>query len=832
MIYFNILSTSEAIIFEASFSKSAIHLTAKLKTTNLTARGTIHVFSNKSMPAPTQAKDHLRLTVRCPGPKALKIHIDVNEESLSDVRRRLLRQNNLNLPSSFYFKYYNDSGKWIEVETCDEESEACEFIGLRLTIVAIKVKKGEPDVICLLDSSGDEESPRQLRPQTKQFRTAAKKTIGGSTAAVVKSGEICVAKKKTAGWSWPGNRPFREAKKRISRRAARLPEVISLLDDDDDIKPKHQGTTSSESAECWNDGTPMVAGSKFPTVKIQGKRSEHTGSTNNQCGAFKSCIDDNDDRRPLAGGSIDRTNVNAEEKSKSPAPAKSRDARKPRVADDGQPPSPPPRSQCEVKNYEAKPSKKRRPSPKKKNVSRDQVELQAEDRAKPSKRTKTPQIDRDKTNDVYDETGFHSNQQNENSVKPDNSSSIKPDSTTSIRPDDNPSRNGENRDNEKYSCEHEHPDTDTRRRGTDVSCQPSLSSPAKDENNAMRSSRQAAVKTRTTQTLQNQQTIGEEEEQTILPPAVKKERMRKDRIKKMDQHRKYGDRYLLGRHDSLGILRLGGGSQQTDPSPRAWHDHIWDDRRNLVPGYPLPRKFNPEDFDISDPKPDMNVFMYLCYSNLWQPNAPQYAGQPFAAVDYVPYFVFDDPDFSFPVFVRRSRLKKTSISDGKLLGWEYCGNYQIVTDAVDDIDFFYESAANFSIASKKKMAQKICASAKSPNGYGRVCLVNWRTKLNKALENDDSPAGPLYMVESRAPTEDESLEKRPTIAARARALGYDKRSMPDESLADILMELDEFHEQTAIKFAEYDERIYDYCKGGRVGVKAQEWYNFYDVHFI
>jgi hypothetical protein len=241
-------------------------------------------------------------------------------------------------------------------------------------------------------------------------------------------------------------------------------------------------------------------------------------------------------------------------------------------------------------------------------------------------------------------------------------------------------------------------------------------------------------------------------------------------------------------------------------------------------------------------------FTYACYNSLWQPNGPQYAGQPTAAVSGVPQY-FKESGHPFPVFMKRSLTRRDSNSEGPTLGWEYVGNYKVTKtlDAMEEHDAFWESARNFSKASKREIARKHYEST----GYGRDQLVRWRSRLTEELERDPSPAAaPQDFMERRCSTKNEVKEKPPSMAARARALGFHP-NMDNLKLSELLVELDEFHGQILIAFVEYDERIYEYCKGiktkgiksfkrkngqgkpvrvGEEPAKAQDWYNFAETY--
>ena len=86
-----------------------------------------------------------------------------------------------------------------------------------------------------------------------------------------------------------------------------------------------------------------------------------------------------------------------------------------------------------------------------------------------------------------------------------------------------------------------------------------------------------------------------------------------------------------------------------------------------------------------------------------------------------------------------------------------------------------------------------------------------------------------------------------SLAARCLALGFTP-DMGGNDLCKLLVELDEYHEQTLIEFECYDERVYQYCIGGKTNstkdgklisggaiggpAKAQDWYDFATVNML
>ena len=182
--------------------------------------------------------------------------------------------------------------------------------------------------------------------------------------------------------------------------------------------------------------------------------------------------------------------------------------------------------------------------------------------------------------------------------------------------------------------------------------------------------------------------------------------------------------------------------------------------------------------------------------------------------------------------MKRTKTSKRAKSEGELLGWEYVGNYKYAGD--DDIDNTWQSAQNLTEATRNTMAKK-CHEAE----YGKEEAEWWKTKLIKELKEDPSPPAPQYMVEGREPTLDEKGEPKPSLAARARALGF-KDDMDDKKFWELLVQLDEFHELWDIEFHEYDNRVYEFCcnqydettkrhgaykKPGKER-KASDWYKY------
>ena len=308
--------------------------------------------------------------------------------------------------------------------------------------------------------------------------------------------------------------------------------------------------------------------------------------------------------------------------------------------------------------------------------------------------------------------------------------------------------------------------------------------------------------------------LQQEEEQDVKPAGLT---AFQSIVWKARKTRIYGERYLIGRHDANGMRKLGGSPQSTWAKPKADH----------------PRFQHVGDIDV------------LCFNDLWQGDkAPQWAGQERACVDYLDEALKKRKEFA--LFMRRSLTSFAANvkSGGKLLGWEYCGNY--VYNGHEEMEEFgpsWDRATRFSLASKAKHAAALYDSSKSPIGYGRYQLDYWRERLSDELKRDPSPAGPQWLVEGRGPTDEETKAKPSSVAARGRALNF-RENMSDQTLASLVVELDEVYLNYPIRFVQYDENIYNYIVGGRtsrdafghkVGIAgsgqpatAQAWYNFLD----
>jgi hypothetical protein len=267
-----------------------------------------------------------------------------------------------------------------------------------------------------------------------------------------------------------------------------------------------------------------------------------------------------------------------------------------------------------------------------------------------------------------------------------------------------------------------------------------------------------------------------------------------------EETRKYGERYLLDRHNPRGVGRLGGSVQKMFPNPRQNH----------------PRLTELGDIEVAT------------FHDLWQPHGPLYAGQPAAIVRRVP-----DTEKPFAVFMRRTRTSRDpyATTAGRLLGWEYCGNYRLKKD--NEVGM-WASAKDCAPVSKEHMIadlNKVCS--------GKWDGTAWRNALDEVLAEEEEWR---RQDEARAhDTNDPSRQvERKNMATRAMALGYFK-DMPLRQLTELLVELDDFYQHDVILFDRYDEDVYNYIKAGitnkdKYGKRALDgnnctasgWYEFLD----
>ena len=161
----------------------------------------------------------------------------------------------------------------------------------------------------------------------------------------------------------------------------------------------------------------------------------------------------------------------------------------------------------------------------------------------------------------------------------------------------------------------------------------------------------------------------------------------------------------------------------------------------------------------------------------------------------------------------------------------------------------YTSAYTIDRRDRDKIVKDILTYLKSSKSRWHEKLSEWRQELAYSLENDPSPAAdaPIWFREDRRPTIaeldnwKEMGNKKKSMAARARVVGYHSE-MSDKDLVEALVRFDEFHSSEALRFVEYDERVYNYVKAGETNfnaagkrradgepcAKASDWYAYYD----
>jgi hypothetical protein len=275
--------------------------------------------------------------------------------------------------------------------------------------------------------------------------------------------------------------------------------------------------------------------------------------------------------------------------------------------------------------------------------------------------------------------------------------------------------------------------------------------------------------------------------------------------------------------------------------------------------FPNPREDHPRLTELGDIK-------VATLHDLWQPHGPQYAGQPAAIIGTVP-----DREKPFAVFMRRSRTSRDryATTAGRLLGWEYCGNYRLKKD--NEVGMWASANDSAPVSKQRKVLDMI----KQRRANGKT-LIWWRSTVNEALSEEEqkvkealpedeqkrrgevlatdqssnkpnttraknqSPPDQEHLVQCRSSTQDKRKNPRESMGARAKALGC-YRDMPLDELAESLVELDEFYQDDVILFDKYDEDVYNYVKKGITNkdkygknaengnnCKASGWYEFLD----
>jgi hypothetical protein len=248
--------------------------------------------------------------------------------------------------------------------------------------------------------------------------------------------------------------------------------------------------------------------------------------------------------------------------------------------------------------------------------------------------------------------------------------------------------------------------------------------------------------------------------------------------------KKYESRALLRRQAKNGMMRLGGGNASM----------------LLYPGRDKWKGRDHERFHAIGLRPAMG------YENNWQPSGPKYAGAD-GFVSAVPIY-----GKLFSLFMKR-------VAKSKLLGWEYCGEYTTKLDRDDDdadveaeIDesdlgkiyggeaddgpaddddkplHSYQNAKNVSEASKRAIVKCMHLSLSRKNGWATDHLSECKKKVIEALKKDKGNCHPDKMV----------------------------------------VYINEFHCGYAVRFVKYDEKVYDFVKGGAYDRSAADWYAYLD----
>jgi hypothetical protein len=281
--------------------------------------------------------------------------------------------------------------------------------------------------------------------------------------------------------------------------------------------------------------------------------------------------------------------------------------------------------------------------------------------------------------------------------------------------------------------------------------------------------------------------------------------------------RKYKNRRLLHRQKEKGLLRLGGGNAKMlmYPGRQKWMAMTHERLRKV------------------------GLRPAMAYDCSWQPFGPRFAGDN-GFVRVVPIQVK-----LFSLFMKR-------VANGKLLGWEYCGEYttklKVEGDNDDDVEVevdendldriykHYEEdgrdalddadpsckqvrahlpASRFSEAAKRSMLDDILASLKHGKGRWGEILPRWKDQVVQALKNEKRP---LVNVNVENPNVLLSL------AAKARYYKF-REDISLEEFAKMALEFNEFHFGYTVRFVRYDEKVYNYLKNGATEFRASDWYD-------
>lgn len=150
---------------------------------------------------------------------------------------------------------------------------------------------------------------------------------------------------------------------------------------------------------------------------------------------------------------------------------------------------------------------------------------------------------------------------------------------------------------------------------------------------------------------------------------------------------------------------------------------------------------------------------------------------------------------------------------GKLLGWEYCGEYLVVDHGIEGM---YESPKDD--RDKNYVIDNLKKSLLSPNSWVHVSIKYDKEEIKRVLKYE--------------PDSGEAKELR--------ALGLDHEGLSSSEFVEKWVFWQRFLEHKSVRFVEYDEKMYAFCldglttrdkdggyvsKSGKPPAKAVDWYN-------
>lgn len=149
---------------------------------------------------------------------------------------------------------------------------------------------------------------------------------------------------------------------------------------------------------------------------------------------------------------------------------------------------------------------------------------------------------------------------------------------------------------------------------------------------------------------------------------------------------------------------------------------------------------------------------------------------------------------------------------GKLLGWEYCGEYLVVDHGIEGM---YESPKQD--RDKNYVIDNLKKALVSPNSFIHSSIKQDKAEIKRVL---------TYKPDSGE-------------AKELRALGLDK-DLGDSDFIEKWVYWQRFLKHISVKFVAYDQKMYDFCldglttrdkdggfvsKSGKPPAKALDWYN-------